>query len=147
MGPVRQTFLIVVVIALAGCHKGGAIEHSGESFTVGNLVVIIDYGYSEGGDRLRYLVIRAYPATSTYQERVADHRYDINSGDLPRLRHSDGTMRPVQTDGRAYLFIGDELRTMRVKMNEHTDTIGLGRAGSLESMWEYLQKFRIADSD
>jgi hypothetical protein len=78
---------------------GADIEHSGESYWLGDLLVIINYGYSEGGDRLRYVVIRAYPSTSTHQERVADPRYDINSGALPRLRHPDGAMRPVKTDG------------------------------------------------
>jgi hypothetical protein len=122
---------------------GGEVEHSGESFPLGDLQVIADFGYSEDGDRLRYMVIRAYPATSTLAERLADPRYDLNSGGLPRVRHPDGTMRPVETDGRAYLFIGDELRVMRVAMNEHTDTVGLHQAGSLEPMWEYLQRFRI----
>lgn len=55
-------------------------------------------------------------------------------------------MRQVKTDGRVYLFIGDELRTMRVEMNEHTDPIGLNQAGSLEEMWEYLQQFHVADA-
>jgi hypothetical protein len=32
----------------------------------------------------------------------------------------DGAMRLVGTDGRVYLFVGDELRTMRVAMNEHS---------------------------
>jgi hypothetical protein len=150
MGRHRHTLIAVVLFALAGCQRGGRdlaadVEHSGESFTVGDHVVLIDYGFSDGGDRLRYLVIRAYPAVSTPEERQADPRYDINSGSLPRLRHPDGAMRLVQTDGRAYLFIGDELRTMRVAMNEHTDTIGLIRAGSLDEMWTLLQKFRVGE--
>jgi hypothetical protein len=146
----RHALLAMVLLALAGCQRGAQIagadvEHSGEGFLLGDLVVVIDYGYSNGGDRLRYLVIRAYPASSTPDERMADSRYDINSGALPRLRHPDGAMRLVQTDGRAYLFIGDELRTMCVAMNEHTDTIGLARADSLEAMWTYLQQFRVGE--
>jgi hypothetical protein len=124
---------------------GAEVEQSGASFPLGDLRVITDYGHSEGGDWLRFLVIRAYPAASTAAERVADPRYDINSGGIPRLRHADGVMRPVKTDGRAYLFIGEELRTMRVEMNEHTDTVGLCQAGSLEGMWQYLQRFRVAE--
>jgi hypothetical protein len=126
---------------------GAEVEQSGARFTLGDLHVITDYGYSEGGDWLRFLVVRAYPATATTAEVRADPRYDINSGGLPRLRHADGVMRPVRTDGRAYLIIGDELRTMRVEMNEHTDTVGLSRAGSLEGMWQYLQRFRVAEPD
>jgi hypothetical protein len=34
---------------------------------------------------------------------------------------------------------------MRVAMNEHTDTIGLARADSLEAMWTYLQQFRVGE--
>jgi len=126
---------------------GADVEYSGASFPLGNLQVIVDYGYSEGGDRLRYMVIRAYPATSTADEKRADPRYNSNSGNLPLVRHPDGKMRPVKTDGRVYLFIGDELRTMRVEMNEHTGTIGLRRAGSLDGMWDYLQQFRVAGAD
>jgi hypothetical protein len=123
------------------------VEQSGESFPLGNLLVIIDYGYSDDGDRLRYVVIRAFPATSTVAERLADPRYDINAGRLPLVRQPDGKMGPPSTDGRAYLYIGDELRTMRVKMNEHTDTMGLRQAGSLEAMWDYLGRFRIPDGN
>lgn len=121
------------------------IERSGKSFGMGDLLVIIDFGYSEHGDRLRYMVIRAYSKNSSAEERLADPRYDINAGGLPRVRHPDGTMHPVDTDGRVYLFVGNELRVMRVKMNEHTDPDGLNQTGSLEGMWTYLQKFRVAD--
>jgi hypothetical protein len=123
------------------------VERSGESFTAGNLYVIIDYGYSDDGDRLRYVVIRAFPTTSTADERFADKRYDLNPGGLPLVRQSDGKMAPTRTDGRVYLYIGDELRTMRVKMNEHTDTMGLREASSLEAMWDYLGRFRVPDGN
>jgi hypothetical protein len=145
--------LVVVALAIGwqlfrhAPDYGFDVEQSGESFPVGNLQVIVDYGYSEGGDRLRYMVIRAYPANATVQERRADPRYSINFGSVPWVRHPDGAMRPVKTDGRVYLFIGDELRMMRVDMNEHTDTIGLHQAGSLDGMWDYLQKFRVAGAD
>jgi len=125
---------------------GAEVEHSGHSFSLGNLMVIESCGYSEGGDWLRYMVIRAYPLTSTVDERLADPRYDINSGRLPLVRHPDGVMQQVRTDGRVYLFIGDELRTIRVEMNERADLYGLRRAGSLEEMWDYLQQFRVSES-
>jgi hypothetical protein len=112
---------------------------------LGSLDVVISYGFTDDGDRLRFMVIRAYPLASSAEERTADPRFDVNSGRLPLIRQSDGTMRTVGTDGRVYLFIGNELRTMRVRMNEHTDTIGLGKADSLEGMWNYLQQFRVAD--
>jgi hypothetical protein len=127
-------------------HYGFDVKHSGESFSLGDLQVMVNYGYSEDGDRLRYMVIRAFPSTSTFEERLADSRMD-NSGYLPLIRHPDGTMRRVKTDGRVYLYIDDELRTMRVQMSEHDDTIGLAKAGTLEAMWDYLQQFRIASAD
>ena len=123
---------------------GADVQHSGCAYNMGDLRVIEDCGYSEGGDWLRYLVVRAYPLGATTDEIRADPRYDTNSGDPPKLRHPDGVMRQVKTDGRVYLFVGAELRTMRVEMNEHTDPSGLCRAGSLEGMWEYLQQFHVA---
>lgn len=123
---------------------GAEVEESGQAFTLGDLRVFLDLGYSDGGDWLRFMVIRALPLTSTAAERLSDPRYDVNSGRLPLLWHPDGAMRPVKTDGRAYLFVGDELRSVRVEMNEHTDPNGLSRTSGLEGMWEYLQRFRVA---
>jgi hypothetical protein len=121
------------------------IQESGEGFTVGNMAVMATFGYSNDGDRLRYLIILTWPITTPPDARLPDSRYDANSGMLPRVRHLDGKMRQVGTDGHVYMFIGDELRTMRVAMNEHTDTIGLTKARSLDHMWQYLQQFRVGD--
>lgn len=60
---------------------GADIEGSGYAYNLGDLRVIVDIGYSENGNWLRYLVIRAYPRTATTEQKRADHRYDINSGD------------------------------------------------------------------
>jgi hypothetical protein len=125
---------------------GAEVEGSGCSYNLGDLRVIEACGYSEDGDGLRYLVIRAYPLTATPEEIRADPRYDINSGRLPLVRHPDGVMRPVKADGRVYLFVGDELRTLRVEMNERHDPVGLRQAGNLEGMWVYLQQFRAPDA-
>lgn len=125
---------------------GAEVEQSGEAFNLGDLRVAMTCGYSEDGNWLRFLIIRAWPLTSTVEERVNDPRYDSNSGGRPKVRHPDGVMRKVGTDGHVYLFVGDELRTMRANMNEHTDTVGLCRAGSLDGMWAYLQQFRVPDT-
>jgi hypothetical protein len=150
----RRRFLLGVLMAggLTVCgwllfrHFGFDVKQSGEGFRSGDLLVLVTYGYSEDGDRLRYAVIRPFLSTSTAEERLADPRFD-NSCILPRIRYPDGTLHLVKTDGRVYLFIGDELRTLRVEMNEHTDTGGLSQAGSLEGMWAYLQQFRVAGAD
>jgi hypothetical protein len=120
-----------------------AIQVSGEGYQLGDVLVSCTYGYSDGGDRLRYGIIVSWPANTSASERVADPRVDRYSGLLPRIRHNDGVMRLVDTEGHIYLFIGDELRTMRVNMNEHSDTVGLSHSKSLEDMWEFLQQFQV----
>jgi hypothetical protein len=152
----RWEYVLVAVVAVAvlvwasvarvnilGFDSG--IQESGEGFTIGNTAVMTTFGYSDDGDRLRYMVILTWPDTLPPNARLPDPRYDLNSGMRPLVRHADGKMRHVGTDGHVYMFMGDELRTMRVAMNEHTDTIGLSRAASLEDMWKYLQQFRVGD--
>jgi hypothetical protein len=123
---------------------GADVEQSGSGVRVGDQWVMLSYGVSEGGDWLRFLVILATPLAWSVEQQSADTRYDSNSGGLPRLRHPDGVMRPVKTDGRVYLVVGDELRTMRVEMNMH-DADGLTPATSVEGMWEYLEQFRVPE--
>ncbi len=124
---------------------GADVEQSGQAFNLGDLRVCLSFGYSEGGDWLRFLVVQAWPTAWTVEERHADPRYDPNVAGLPKVRHPDGSMRSVKTDGRVYLFVGDELRTMRVEMNEDADTNGLTLAASLDEMWDHLQRFRVAE--
>jgi hypothetical protein len=52
-------------------------------------------------------------------------------------------MIPVGADGDLYFFHGDQLKTMKVRMNEHTDTMPLDDLKSLDDVWDYLQRFRI----
>jgi hypothetical protein len=139
-------------IMVVGCVRTGdslsdsaEIKESGQGFPLGDQQVSITFGYSDDGDRLRYLVILSWPSNNSPNVRLADSRFDQFSGSLPLVRHEDGVMRPVGTDGHVYLFIGDKLRTMRVAMNEHTDTNGLSDAKSLEGMWGFLQKFRVEE--
>jgi hypothetical protein len=143
---VLLTGVLVVVYLRTGRMPGiaPAIQESGEGFPLGENIVSCTYGYSDDGDRLRYAIIRSWPATTSASERLSDPRVDRYSGPLPRIRHNDGVMRPVGTDGHVYLFIDEELRTMQVSMNEHSDTIGLSHAKTLEDMWEYVQQFRVA---
>jgi hypothetical protein len=121
------------------------IQVSGEAFPLGNVAVVLTFRYSDDGDRLRYLVVQTWPVATPSDVRLADRRYDANAYPLPLVRRADDSMKPVETDGHVYFFIDDELRTMRVAMNEHTDTIGLHNAKSVEEMWTYLQRFRVPD--
>ena len=122
---------------------GAEVEQSFQGFTSGGIRVSMHFGFSEGGDWLRFLIVRGWSAAATPEERAADPRVDGNSGGRPRVRHPDGTMRPVGTDGHVYLFVGDEVRTMRVATDEHSVPSGLSRADGLEGMWSYLQQFRV----
>jgi hypothetical protein len=121
------------------------IQESGEGLRLDSTDISITYGYSDDGDRLRYLVIQSWPVTASSAERMSDPRYDWSSRPLPRVKQPGGTWKPIETDGRVYFFIADELRIMRVRMNEHTDTAGLSQAKHLEDMWQYLQQFRVRD--
>ena len=123
---------------------GADVEQSFQGFTVGDTRISLHIGFSEGGDWLRFLIVRGWPAAATPEQRATDLRVDGNSGGRPQVRHPDGAMRSVGTDGHVYLFVGDELRTLRVAMDEHTDPGGLSRANGLEGMWAYLQQFRVA---
>jgi uncharacterized protein (TIGR03067 family) len=97
----RRRFLLGVLVAggmsVCGCllfsHFGLDVKQSGEGFRLGGLVVMVTYGYSDDGDRLRYMVIRPFLSTSTAEERFADPRFD-NSGILPRIQYPDGA-RPL----------------------------------------------------
>jgi hypothetical protein len=120
-----------------------AVGHSGESFTIGEQFVVIDYGYLDGGDKLAFAVIRSWPTDSSIESRSNDPRFDLNLAGLPLVRHSDGQLREVGTDGRVYVFFGDQLRTMRVQMNEHTDTDELSRQKDMEGIWGHLKQFQV----
>jgi len=122
------------------------IHHSGQGFETGDLFVELIFGYSDDGDRLRFMIIQTWPRSSTFEQRIADTRV-VHAGIRPLVRHNDGTMRPVGIDGHVYLFDGEQLRMMRVKMNEHSDTHELTQVESIERMWAHLQQFRVADSE
>lgn len=121
------------------------LQQSGSGFVLGDEYVVTDYGYYGNGDQLAFAVIMSWPVDLDPNLRLNDPRFDGNSGGIPLIRFHDGRMHPVELGGHVYLFIGDELRTMRVKMNEHTDTAGFSRAESLEGIWTYLQQFRVED--
>jgi len=48
-------------------------------------------------------------------------------------------------DGHVYFFVGEALKTMRVRMNEHTDTTPLEDSRTLDELWAYLERFRVVD--
>jgi len=119
------------------------IRESGHGFPIGNQIVLCEYGYSRGGDRLHWAIIRTFPKDSTTQERMSDKRVGRSSLVWPLVRDTSGSMVPVRTNGSVYFFEGEKLKTLRVRMNEHTDTVPLEDSKTLDELWAYLQKFRI----
>jgi hypothetical protein len=120
-----------------------SVRQSGEGFACGDYLIVATYGYSDDGDRLRFAILRTWPKNSTPEQRAADPRIGRDFLRWPLVRDESGRLVPVGTDGNIYFFEGDNLKTMRVSMNEHTDTGPLGRQRTLEEIWSYLQQFRI----
>jgi hypothetical protein len=119
------------------------VRQSGEGFGVGDFLIVAQYGYSDDGDRLRYAIFRTWPKDSTTEQRNLDARTGKGFLGWPLVRNTDGRMIPVGANGDIYFFEGDNLKTLRVRMNEHTDTAPLGNMTSLEEVWTYLQQFRV----
>jgi len=143
----RRAWLAVslAVIGLLAILLGSRlmIRESGHGFPIGDQIVLCEYGYSRGGDRLHWAIIRTFPKDSTTQERMSDKRVGRSSLVWPLVRDTSGRMVPVGTDGNVYFFEGEKLKTLRVRMNEHNDTVPLEDSKTLDELWAYLQKFRI----
>ena len=58
-------------------------------------------------------------------------------------RNNFGFRLPVATNGRVYVFFGDERRTMRVDMNEHSDTLGIGNSQNMNDVWDFFSQYRV----
>ena len=113
---------------------------SGESITIGQSLIVAEYGYADGGNRLLYAVIRSFPTNASPQQKSQDPRYsEIRSGVL--VRDKNGRMIPVGHDGTVYLFEGDRLRTMKVNVAE--SDIGIGRCRSMDEIWEQFRQFEV----
>ena len=44
--------------------------------------------------------------------------------------------------GTLYMFFDDELRTMKVQMDEHTDTVGLMHSKDIDGVWSHFEKYK-----
>ena len=117
---------------------------SGEGFQIGESRVFVTFGYADGGDRLLFAVVRSFSPGVTLTE---DHRLEEGRWGSVYVRDNDGKMIPVERDGSLYVFDGDKLRTMKVKMNEHSDTNGLNRCKSIEEILAFFKQFEIRKRD
>jgi len=119
------------------------IRESGHGFSIGNQIVLCEYGYSRGGDRLHWAIIRTFPAASTPAQRMADPRVVRDAFVWPLIRQPDGRLVRAGTAGDVYFFDDQQLKTIRVRMNEHTDTVALEDSKTLDDLWAHLQKYRV----
>src|SRR5262245_28890491 len=146
MKRVRLAILLVAMGVVAMLlWRRFSIRESGHGFPVGDQIVLCEYGYSRDGDVLHWAIIRTWPKDSTPEQRLADTRVGRSFFFWPLIRDDRGRMVPVGADGRVYFFEGDQLRTMHVKMNEHTDTMPLDDSRTLDQVWAYLERFRVND--
>jgi hypothetical protein len=144
----RAGFAILVVLVVAAVLASMfwtrlSVRESGHGFVCGDCLILGEYGYSDGGDRLRFAIFRTWPKDSTPAQRALDTRIGRDFLGWPLIRDKHGRMIPVGTEGNLYFFEGDNLKTLKVRMNEHTDTIPLDNLKTLEEVWTYLQQFQI----
>jgi hypothetical protein len=146
--PTRKLIIAVCCIGVALVWMIGkmglinfGLQQSGTGFSIGGHSVVITYGYFGNGDELAFAIIQTWPIGTPEQQMLSDKRVDMNSGATPRIKSSDGRYVPVDTSGTVYMFFGDELRTMRVTMDEHTDTVGLRHKKDLEGVWSHFKQF------
>jgi hypothetical protein len=136
------SFTLLCVATQPGCPVQSGLQQSGEGFSVGGHFVHATYGYFGDGDELAFAIIQTWPLNTPPDQRLADRRVDFNSGGTPLILHADGKYYPPDMSGTVYMFFGDELRTMRVKMDEHTDTAALMHVKDLVGIWAHFEKFK-----
>jgi hypothetical protein len=144
----RAQLAILIVVVILGflavpLLTRFSVRESGHGFVCGDCLILGEYGYTNGGDRLRFAIFRTWPKDSTPAQRSLDTRTGRDFLGWPLVRWNNGRMIPVGTDGNIYFFAGDNLRTMKVGMNEHTDTVPLDNLKTVEEVWDYLEQFRI----
>jgi hypothetical protein len=153
LGLQPMTRVCLTIVLIAGglwaliSWSGVTVQESGQAFVVGDHQVIAQFGYSHGGDQVHYAVIRTWPKGATPEQKRLDPRMARSFLGWPLIRDNDGRMTAVGSDGHLYFFQGDTLKTMRMRMNEHDDTIPLGNAKTLDEMWVYLQRFRVDNGE
>lgn len=147
----KPIYLVIAVVGVAVwaivAFSSITIGESSEWWIMDDQQVWVEYGYSQGGDRLRFAIIRTWPKDATPEQKILDGR--VGRDFLGRLlvRDPDGRMSPVGLDGDVYFFEGDKLKRMRVRMSESDDTIGLGNSKTLDEMWAHFKRFEVETGD
>jgi hypothetical protein len=77
---VKRTILAIVIVLAAAGPLGVSlwtrmtVRESGHGFVVRDALILGEYGYSHGGDRLRFAIFRTWPKNSTPAQRGLDTR-------------------------------------------------------------------------
>ncbi len=101
-GPAIIVVLGAVGLLLSAGWDRLTVRESGHGFLIGDRLVLGEYGYSDGGDRLRYGILRTWPKDSTPEQRLHDPRVVRDSFGWPLIRHPDGRLVPARSDGYVY---------------------------------------------
>lgn len=133
------TFVIALGVV---CYYALYIQESGEWFTTRGQKVDIVFGYTRGGDVLNYAIVRSWPENEPGLI-LTDTRSTFGPIPIRMCRNNDGWRLPAATNGQVYVYFGDELRTMRVDMDEHSDTQGIGNCQTIQEVWEFFSQYRV----
>ena len=86
----RSTVAIIVGFLAVIFWTRITVRESGHGFEVGDYLILGEYGYSHGGDRLRFAIFRTWPKDSTPAQRALDTRTGRDFLGWPLIRDKDG---------------------------------------------------------
>jgi hypothetical protein len=124
------------------CYYALYIQESGEWFTVRGQKIYIVFGHTHGGDVLNYAIVRSWPANEP-DRILTDTRSTLGPIPIRLCRNNGGWRLPAATNGQVYVYFGEELRTMRVDMDEHSDTQGIGNCQTIQDVWDFFSQYRV----
>ena len=132
--------VVVIVFGLVFFLTWNEDGETGESTFIGQSFVDADYGYATDDNRLLYAVIRSFPTKASYDQRFNDPRSRV-SWSRVLVRDNNNRMIPAGRDGTVYLFDGDHLRTMKVKVDEAD--VSIANCRSMDEIWARFQRFEV----
>ncbi|MBS0208217.1 MAG: hypothetical protein JSS27_04610 [Planctomycetes bacterium] len=146
----KRTILVSSILVpfgfIAAIFFTGIGPPTGESavgWSIGETEFRIDFGYSLWGLKLRYAIVRSWPKDARLEERINDPRVGRDYLGRRLVRAENGKLVQPGSEGTVYLFDGAAIKTMRVQMNEHDDTVGLNTAQNLDEVWAHFRRFEV----
>jgi hypothetical protein len=121
------------------------IKESGQSGIVGDEFLAITVGRTK--NRVRYLVIRTWPNSSTGSERIKDKRL-IFGDEGSRLILTPQGYQPLDTTGMAYLLRGSTWDAMKLNMKEfEVPMLHSGGYRNCGEIWAFLMRYAHKKAD